>query len=83
MLRVHQFQALRARWWSAVADKRFLTTEEVAERYRTGPSTIRYWRMTGYLRGGTNYGRRTLYTPDELEEFDQQRAAERDPQPAA
>jgi DNA-binding transcriptional MerR regulator len=53
------------------------------KRYRTSPSTIRYWRMIGYLRAGTNYGRRTLYTADELEEFDRQRAAERDPQPAA
>ncbi len=56
-------------------------------RYRTSPSTIRYWRMIGYLRGGTQYGRRTLYDPDELDEFDRQRraedATERDPQPAA
>lgn len=70
-----------------MADKGFLTTAEVAKRYRTSPSTIRYWRMIGYLPGGTNYGRRTLYTPDELEEFDRQRrdedAAERDPQPVA
>jgi DNA-binding transcriptional MerR regulator len=70
-----------------VADTGFLTTAEVAERYRTSPSTIRYWRMTGYLRAGTQYGRRTLYDPAELDEFDRQRraddAAERDPQPAA
>jgi len=43
--------------------------------------------MIGYLRGGTQYGRRTLYDPDELDEFDRQRraedATERDPQPAA
>ena len=55
---------------------RYLTTEEVAERYRTSPSTIRYWRHTGYLRAGTQFGRRTLYDPADLEEFDQERRAE-------
>jgi hypothetical protein len=43
--------------------------------------------MIGYLRGGTQYGRKTLYDPAELDEFDRQRRAEdvvgRDPQPAA
>ena len=70
-----------------MADTGFLTTAEVAERYRTSPSTIRYWRMIGYLRAGTQYGRRTLYDPAELDEFDRQRraddAAGREPQPAA
>lgn len=65
---------------------RRLTTEEVAERYRTSPSTVRWWRHTGYLRAGTRYGRRVLYREDELELWDaeraEQEAAERGPEVA-
>lgn len=53
-----------------------LTTAEVAERYRTSPSTIRYWRHIGYLRAGTPYGRRVLYRPEDLDEWDREREAE-------
>jgi DNA-binding transcriptional MerR regulator len=61
----------------------YLTTDEVAKRYRTSPSTIRYWRHTGYLKAGTQFGRRTLYDPAELDEFDRQRRGEEagDPRP--
>ena len=34
-----------------------MTTEEVASRYRTAPSTIRYWRMIGYGPKGRRVGR--------------------------
>lgn len=40
---------------------RKLTTDEVAERYRTSPSTVRYWRMAGTGPKGTRVGRRVLY----------------------
>lgn len=39
----------------------YLTTEEVAERYRTAPSTVRYWRHVGTGPKGTLFGRRVLY----------------------
>jgi DNA-binding transcriptional MerR regulator len=56
----------------------FLTTAEVAQRYRTAPSTIRYWRHIGYLRAGTRYGRRTLYRLEDLDAWDREREAEDD-----
>lgn len=53
----------------------FLTTAEVAARYRTAPSTIRYWRMTGYLPAGTPCGRRILYRKSDLDAWDRKRDA--------
>jgi excisionase family DNA binding protein len=58
-----------------MSDTRYRTTEEVAERYRTSDSTVRYWRMTGYL-NGTRIGRRVLYSDAELEQFEAKRRAE-------
>lgn len=55
---------------------RYLTTGEVAERLRTSPSTIRYWRMTGYLPLGTAFGRRVLYDEDALAAWERERAAD-------
>lgn len=49
---------------------RFLTTDEVAERYRTVPGTVRYWRHVGYGPKGVKVGRRILYSEDELVRFD-------------
>jgi DNA-binding transcriptional MerR regulator len=67
-------------------EPKYLTTEEVAKRYRTSASTVRYWRHTGYLTVGTQFGRRTLYDPADLDVWDRQRRAEgaasRDPRPA-
>ncbi len=57
-------------------DTDFLTTAEVARRYRTAPSTIRYWRSIGYLKAGTRYGRRTLFRPEDLDAWDREREAE-------
>lgn len=49
----------------------YFTTAEVADRYRTAPSTVRYWRVIGYGPGGTKVGRRFLYPAAAIEEFDQ------------
>jgi DNA-binding transcriptional MerR regulator len=57
-------------------EQKYLTTEEVAARYRTSPSTVRYWRHTGYLTVGTQFGRRTLYDPADLDAWDRQRRDE-------
>lgn len=48
----------------------YLTTTEVAERYRTAPSTVRYWRHIGYIPGGMKRGRRVLYDPAVLDAWD-------------
>lgn len=48
----------------------YLTTAEVAERYRTAPGTVRYWRHIGYGPKGVKVGRRVLYTEAELQRFD-------------
>ncbi|MGW3143669.1 helix-turn-helix domain-containing protein [Streptomyces sp. NPDC001177] len=51
--------------------KRYLTTAEVAERYRTSPSTVRYWRYAGtgpqcFIRRG----RHVLYDAAALDKYD-------------
>jgi len=53
---------------------RYMTTEEVARRYRTSPGTIRYWRHIGYGPKGIRRGRRVLYDPDELDRWDAEQA---------
>lgn len=57
---------------------RYLTTAEVAERYRTADSTVRYWRHIGYGPKGMKVGRRVLYSEAELTRFEQ-RLAEQAP----
>lgn len=52
----------------------YLTTHEVATRYRTADATVRYWRMTGYGPKGVKVGRRVLYSVAECERFDQELA---------
>jgi len=52
----------------------YLTTAEVAARYRTAPSTVRYWRQIGYGPKGIKRGRRVLYSPAELDEWDAEQA---------
>lgn len=54
----------------------FMTTAEVANRYRTSPSTIRYWRHIGYLQAGATYGRRVLYRVEDLDAWDREREAD-------
>ncbi len=49
--------------------ERLLTTNEVADLYRTSPATVRYWRHIGYGPIGRKVGRRVLYERSELESF--------------
>lgn len=62
----------------SLADKieKYLTTEEVARRYRTAPSTVRYWRYIGYGPKGIKRGRRVLYDPAELDAWDAEQAGD-------
>lgn len=53
---------------------RYLTTAEVAQRYRTADSTVRYWRHIGYGPKGVKVGRRVLYSEAELTRFEQRLA---------
>ncbi|MFI9610357.1 helix-turn-helix domain-containing protein [Streptomyces sp. NPDC052023] len=48
----------------------YLTTDEVAQRYRTAPSTVRYWKHIGYIPGAIKRGRRTLYSVAVLDAWD-------------
>ncbi|MFF0061079.1 helix-turn-helix domain-containing protein [Streptomyces sp. NPDC005279] len=50
--------------------QKYLTTEEVARRYRVQPATVRYWRHIGYIPNGVKRGRRVLYDPDALDRWD-------------
>lgn len=52
----------------------YLTLPEVAERYRTTESVVRYWRHTGYGPKGVVVGRRVLYPRAEIDRFDHQLA---------
>lgn len=54
-----------------MSDQEYLTTAEVAERYRTAPSVVRYWRHTGYGPKGIKVGKRVLYPREQVEAFDQ------------
>lgn len=63
--------------WSEAASEaasealgKYRTTAEVAERYRTSESTVRYWRYIGYGPKGVKVGRRVLYADSELDRFD-------------
>jgi excisionase family DNA binding protein len=47
----------------------YLTTEEVAERFRTTPETVRYWKHVGKGPTATKVGRRVLYEDDEVERW--------------
>ncbi|WP_344131356.1 helix-turn-helix domain-containing protein [Saccharopolyspora halophila] len=54
----------------------YLTTAEVAERYRTTLNTVRYWRHIGYGPKGVKVGRKVLYAAAELDRFDAELAKE-------
>jgi hypothetical protein len=54
----------------------YLTTAEVAARYRTAPSTVRYWRHIGYGPKGTKVGRRYLYPATAIRMFDDELLAQ-------
>lgn len=69
---------------SAVSgNDRFLTTAEVAERYRTSPSTVRYWRHAGIGPRGVKIGARVLYRESELIRWEREREAEQNGGPNA
>lgn len=53
----------------------YLTTEEVAARYRKPVATIRYWRHTGYGPQGVKVGASVLYPRAVIEKFDRELAA--------
>lgn len=55
---------------AAAGSPRYLTTAEVAERYRTVPSTVRYWKHIGYIPGALRRGRLTLYDASVLDAWD-------------
>ncbi|HZL05819.1 MAG TPA: helix-turn-helix domain-containing protein [Coriobacteriia bacterium] len=48
----------------------YLTTEEVAERFRTSPETVRWWRYVG--RGPKSFavGRRRLYAIEDVKAWE-------------
>jgi predicted DNA-binding transcriptional regulator AlpA len=60
----------------AEQEDRFLTTAEVATRYRTMPSTVRYWRHTGTGPTGVLIGRRVLYRESELQRWEREQEAQ-------
>lgn len=53
----------------------YLTTDEVAARYRTSASTVRFWRHIGYGPKGVKIGRRVLYTQAEIDRFERELVA--------
>lgn len=55
-------------------DDPYLTTEELAARYRTAASTIRFWRHSGTGPRGVLIGRRVLYKLSECERWEQEQA---------
>lgn len=67
-------------------DDQWLTTAELADRLRTVPSTVRYWKHRGYGPSGTRFGRRTLYKLADVIAWEKrqqeaQQAAGADPRP--
>jgi excisionase family DNA binding protein len=47
--------------------REYLTTQEVADRLRTSPETVRYWRHRGEGPPSWKCGRRVLYPRDDLD----------------
>ncbi|HEY6595934.1 MAG TPA: helix-turn-helix domain-containing protein [Asanoa sp.] len=48
----------------------WLKTDEVAERVRTAPGTVRYWRHAKIGPHGVKIGRRVLYDLTEVERWE-------------
>jgi hypothetical protein len=57
---------------------RLLTTEEVADRFRTSPATVRYWRHIGIGPAGVRVGRRMLYDEAECDRWWESKVADSD-----
>jgi excisionase family DNA binding protein len=66
-----------------MADEKYLTTEEVAEKCRTSPETVRKWRHQGVGPAGFRAGRRILYSHSAVEEWAANGGTRGEPQPAA
>jgi len=49
---------------------RWLTTEDVADRFRAAKGTLRYWRHIGYGPKFVKMGRRVLYSDAEVQRFE-------------
>jgi hypothetical protein len=54
------------------AEEEYLTTAEVAARYRTVASVVRYWRYSDSGPGWVKVGKRVLYPKDQIRAFDRQ-----------
>ena len=54
----------------------YLTTAEVAARFRAPEATVRWWRFTGYGPESIKVGKRALYPVEGVEAFERQRRAE-------
>lgn len=59
------------------AQRVWLTTEDIAKRFRTSPGTVRYWRHMSYGPEGVRIGRRTLYDLAEVERWETEKLAEK------
>lgn len=69
---------LRALLTSTPDLKVWLTTEELAQRLRTAPGTVRYWRHAGKGPRGTKFGRRVLYDLAEVERWETEQSQHED-----
>lgn len=47
----------------------YLTTQEVADKLRTSPETVRYWRHESKGPRSFKVGRRVLYAREDVEAF--------------
>lgn len=56
----------------------YYTTEELAKRFRTSLSTIRYWRMIGTGPTGVRFGRRVLYADHDVTAWERRREQQRE-----
>jgi predicted site-specific integrase-resolvase len=56
----------------------YLTTEEVARRYRTSTKNARRWQTEGYGPKAIKIGRRWLYPTEEVDRFEAQLATQAD-----
>lgn len=48
----------------------YLTSAELADRFRTSASTVRQWRHVGTGPKGTRFGKRVLYRLDDVEAWE-------------
>lgn len=54
----------------SLSETAWLTTADVATRFRTVPGTVRYWRHIGYGPKSVKVGRRVLYRAAEVARFE-------------